>query len=422
MKSTDISSRPASSSSTRLDWAGLRLQWPGWSPARRLELARQAGRQLHALWQGRDDLFRLPPARWCVILSETDPPRFEPAEHLRHTLPLRLTSGQVIEVLAVWLASSAGLAGQREQLAFVRAFFQYEAMDRHAFRYALAQVAQVAHREASQLARILYAHHFQQRRREDDLAGWSCDPTQSLAGLRNQIRAIEQHPDTIWIKRRLPTRLFLAHLYGRPVVIKRHDLRTGWERLRYRFRASRARRSCAASLTVRDLGLPTPEPLAYLEVSRSCSYIVTEWLPQVQSVRSWVRAHHRIWKAEAWTSFRKELLAFYLTPYERGFYHDDTKALNILLDPQGAPGARFWWIDVEGVLPGARLTRYRVLRNLVQLNGSLRRWVPEAERLAFLRGVAWHFPWLHHPKVAERLRRWTRKRLQRELDGVVCGP
>ena len=37
------------------------------------------------------------------------------------------------------------------------------------------------------------------------------------------------------------------------------------------------------------------------------------------------------------------------------------------------------------------------------------------ERLAFLHGVGWHFPWLHESRVAERLRAWTRRRLLREV-------
>lgn len=404
-----------------MDWARFRQQWPVWPRAQRIKLARQAGRQLHALWIGKDDLFRLPPARWRLYLSGQGDLRFEPVEQFRHALPIKLTSGQVIEILAIWLTSSAGLADRREQLAFARAFFQFEMVDRHAFRHALAEVVRVARSEARGLARTLYANHFKQRRVEGALAGWSCDEQESLRQLRDQIIRIESDPSTVWIKRRLPTRLFLGQLYGRQVVIKRHDLRTNWERLRYRFRASRARRSCAASLTLLDLGLRTPEPLAYLEVSRNCSYIVIEWLPHVHSVRAWIRSRHQKWSAMDWSTFRRELMAFYRTPYERGFYHDDTKALNILLDPSAAPGSRLWWIDVEGVIPGARLTRYRVLRNLVQLNGSLRRWVPEAERFAFLHDIAWDFPWLHQPSVGKKLRAWTRRRLQREARRQ-CGP
>ncbi len=420
MKSTDISN---SLRTPPLDPGEGKeaTSWSSWPARIRLNLARQAGRQLHSLWLERADLVRLPPARWTVSCPTEGAPQIQPPTHLLHTLPLRLTSGQVTDVLASWLNASAGLAHQREQVAFARAFFQHETMDRHAFRHALRQVATVARREAGLLAQALYREHFQQRRREGELAGWSSDSGQSLAALRDQILRVEKHPDTIWIKRRLPTRLFLAEMFGRPVVIKRHDLRTDWERLRYWFRASRARRSCAASQTLRDLGLPTPEPLAYLEVSRTCSYIVTEYLPRVLSIRAWIRSRHRTWNDTDWARLRRELLAFYVTPYERGFYHDDTKALNILVDLQREPGQRFWWIDVEGVIPGARLTRYRVLRNLAQLNGSLRAWVPEAERLAFLHGVAWYFPWLHRPRVADDLRLWTHRRLLREVRRQ-CGP
>ncbi len=422
MKSTDISTVTTAATPVPLDWAALRLAWPGWPAPRRLQLARQAGCLLHTLWAGRDDLARLPPARWTVVLDAQGGPVLHAPLHLRHTLPLRLTAQQVLEVLALWLTATTGLVHRREQVAFARAFFQHEVMDRNAFRHALAGVARAARKDASFLARTLYREHFRQRRREGDLAGWACEAGLSLAELRDQIYRAEQDPATVWIKRRLPTRLFRTRLFGREVVVKRHDVRTNWERLRYRLRASRARRACAAALTLRDLGLPTPPPLAYLEISRTCSYMVNEWLPGVHSVRAWVRQHRRVWLEAEWTRWRRELFDFYLTPYTRGFYHDDTKALNVLLDPAGPPGHRLWWIDVEGVVPGAHLTRYRILRNLAQLNGSLRSWVPEGQRLAFLHALGWYFPWLHDPRVAERLRVWTRRRLQREVDGVVCGP
>lgn len=421
MKSTDISMAAPSPAPAALDWAGVRQAWPTWTPARRLLLARQAGRLLHTLWMGRDDLVLLTPSRWTVAWSPEGQPVLQPPSHLRKTLTSPLSIQQVTEVLALWQTATTGMTGRREQAAFVRAFFQHEVHDRHTLRYAMSRIAQSAREDTASLARSLYREHFRQRRREGELAGWSSEPGQTLADLRKQIQRAEQDPATVWIKRRLPTRLFRATLFGREVVVKRHDLRTDWERLRYRFRASRARRSCAASLTVRDLGLPTPQPLAYLEVSRACSYIVTEWLPHVHSVRAWVRRHHRDWTGLDWARWRRELLEFYVTPYTRGFYHDDTKALNILIDPAATPGQRLWWIDVEGVIPGAWLTRYRVLRNLAQLNGSLRSWVPEEQRLAFLRDLGWYFPWLHEPRIANQLRAWTRRRLMREV-ARLCGP
>lgn len=421
MKSTDISNVSEPPALASLNGEELLRRWPTFSPAERRHLARQAGRLLHTLWAGRDDLNRLPLSRWSVRWVAGQPPAWIPPESIRLSLPIRLTPSEVCAVLADWLRAASSTVSRRDSLIFARAFFQHEVMDRQAYRHALNEIIRQARRAADEQARLLYGQHFQARRREGALAGWTRDPALSLAGLRDQILQAEQDPNTRWIKRRLPTRLFLATLDGRAVIIKRHDLRTRWEHLRYWVRASRARRSCAASLTVRDLGLPTPEPLAYLEVSRACSYIVHAWLPQVVSVRAWVRRNHQHWSADEWRAVRRELLNFYVTPYQAGFYHDDTKALNILLDPAAPPGRRMWWIDVEGVVAGGRLTRYRILRNLAQLNGSLRSWVPETERLAFLRGVAWYFPWLHEPRIAERLRAWTRRRLQREVERI-CGP
>src|SRR5690606_17473581 len=114
---------------------------------------------------------------------------------------------------------------------------------------------------------------------------------------------------------------------------------------------------------------------------------------------------------EQWTQWRETLREFWLDLERRGIYHDDTKTLNILVQTPADAPMKLWWIDPESVHPGHRPGRRQILRNLVQLNGSLRTWVPDEQRLLFLKEIAQVHPWLRVPSVEQKIRDWTRKRL-----------
>lgn len=192
-----------------------------------------------------------------------------------------------------------------------------------------------------------------------------------------------------------------------------------------RFRPSRARRALAAALTMRELGLPVVETLGYLEsataIAPFTSCLIMRFIPDAITFREWIKRNHRALAKEQWTAWRVKLRELWLDLERHGIYHDDTKALNILVQTPTTGAPRFCWIDPESVRPGHRPTKRQILRNLVQLNGSLRSWVPEEERLAFLREVAETHPWLQAPAIEEKIRRWTRERLLNEIR-TRCGP
>lgn len=192
-----------------------------------------------------------------------------------------------------------------------------------------------------------------------------------------------------------------------------------------RFRCSRARRAFAAAQTMRDLGLPMPEPLGYIEHSTAIapftSCLVMQFLSDAITVRQWLRENHHALTKSDWNSLRARIRELWLDLGRHGIYHDDTKTLNILLQPAADKEPRLYWIDPESVHPGKRPAKRQILRNLVQLNGSVRTWVPEEERLLFLREVAEVHPWLNAPSVEQKIRRWTRARLLNEIK-TRCGP
>ncbi len=191
------------------------------------------------------------------------------------------------------------------------------------------------------------------------------------------------------------------------------------------FRTSRARRSFAAAHAMRAQGLPIAEPLGYVEytsgIAPFTSCLVMRFIPNATTLHNWLRRHYRTLTPEEWTHWRNTLREFWLDLGRHGIYHDDTKTLNILVQTPPDSPMKLWWIDPESVHPGHRPSRRQILRNLVQLNGSLRTWVPDEQRLLFLNEIAEVHPWLRVPAVEQKIRDWTRKRLLNEIR-TRCGP
>lgn len=219
---------------------------------------------------------------------------------------------------------------------------------------------------------------------------------------------------------------FQAQIMGRDVVVKRYGFARSLQRARYRFRASRGRRDAAAAQTMLWAGIMVPEPLGFVEVRHGVlpdrSYSMAALLPDAQTARSWIRPRLHRHPPEFRTRVGSEIRELLLSLYRLHIYHADTKTGNLLVSCPEDPERRAWhWIDLDCVRFGCPPSRSRVLRNLVQLNGSLGSKLPDEDRLAFLAGLAETFPWVGRPRVAEAVRAETLRRLRRELEGI-CGP
>ncbi len=193
-----------------------------------------------------------------------------------------------------------------------------------------------------------------------------------------------------------------------------------------RWRPSRARRAWAAARAATTLGVPVVEVLGFVErdpgLAPFSSCLVMREIRGGTTLREWIRKNHRGLDAAQWERWRTCVLRHWLALARGGVYHDDTKTLNILLAAGGADTApQLVWIDPESLHPGRRPGRREVIRNLVQLNGSLRSWAPEQVRLDFLREAAREYPALARPGVEARIRAWTRRRLLHERM-TRCGP
>ncbi len=248
---------------------------------------------------------------------------------------------------------------------------------------------------------------------------WPTRPDLSPDALARAIADAEKTPVRV-IKSAAHGRVLRAQLLGRDALIKRYDLPRLADRLKYLLRPSRARRAWAAAQTFIRLGIPTPEPLGFLEIYSgpvpARSYFITAFMPETVSAGPWMRSRMPRQPPELRAAVRKDLLELLLALYRKEIYHADTKTPNLLvLAPEDSARRRFFWIDLECVRFGVRPTRHQVIRNLVQLNGSLRGRTSDEERMEFLRDMARAYPWVIEPQVVAEIRDWTHRRLLHEV-------
>ncbi|RPH51863.1 MAG: hypothetical protein EHM85_05135 [Desulfobacteraceae bacterium] len=76
--------------------------------------------------------------------------------------------------------------------------------------------------------------------------------------------------------------VFLIHLSGRPLIVKRYNMKNMWHAARRSYRQSRAWASWRNAHLLKSIGINTPNPLAMMETRfgplRSVSYILTEYI------------------------------------------------------------------------------------------------------------------------------------------------
>lgn len=251
---------------------------------------------------------------------------------------------------------------------------------------------------------------------------WVQDPAIAPDHLGAEIKRMLSDPATRTVKSERRSSSWSGELLGCRVFVKCYRMVTLADRIKYAVRISRARRYWAVARILQQAGLPSPRPLGYLEIKDGIqpleSYVITEWcdLPngyqwlekqRYESVRVRQRA-----AAVLWSELRRL--------YRAGIYHRDTKLTNLLIKESDGD-LQILWTDLECVQLGIRPSRHRLIRNLVQLNGSLPQWVSSEERRAFLVQVCADFPVLSSPATVRQIHRWTEKRLARERR-TGCGP
>lgn len=99
--------------------------------------------------------------------------------------------------------------------------------------------------------------------------------------------AFLNNPDSVLKEERIikdgnSSTVFLIHLSGRPLVVKRYNMKNTWHAVRRSYRQSRAWVSWRNAHLLKSTGINTPNPVAMMEKRfgplRSVSYIITEYI------------------------------------------------------------------------------------------------------------------------------------------------
>lgn len=250
-------------------------------------------------------------------------------------------------------------------------------------------------------------------------ACWLPDTSLHPETFRRLLEEAVTRPDAVVLKEDRRTRVIQTTLLDHRVVIKSYSLTQPVEWIKYTFRHSPARRFWAAARTMQTHAIPTPAPLGLLEEYRLGipvrSHIVTEYLQHSITLRQWAETRQAECPADRKAALHRQLLELLQALPAARLYHRDTKGENILITHADDPEQpTLHWIDLECVQRKPSPTRHDIIRNLVQLNGSVCHVIPEAERCAFLHRAAARHPWLLQDRIIRLIQNWTRRRLDKE--------
>jgi tRNA A-37 threonylcarbamoyl transferase component Bud32 len=177
------------------------------------------------------------------------------------------------------------------------------------------------------------------------------------------------------------------------VYIKRYNAFSWLYRIGSLFRLSRAVRSLRGATILSQAGARTAPPLAALEWRRRAmlksSFFISEEIVSGKTVdKYWLEKLKPLPAAAGFKrrrSFLRNLAMLFRQLHGRGIYHNDLKATNILVKASGGDGESFYLLDLEGVRACRYLSQRRRVKNIVQLNRTLGRFLSKTEKLHLLR-------------------------------------
>jgi len=191
------------------------------------------------------------------------------------------------------------------------------------------------------------------------------------------------------VKDEAKTRAGFVTVGEQSVFIKRFETKSWADGIFERMRGSRAARSLRGAALLAQAGFVRPAPLAALDVrcagSVRESYLLSEALEQAQTLSAFVdrrpggtRRDFR-WRREISRSVAAEVRRL----HEAGLYSSDLQETNLMLEPTGND-VQIYFVDLDGFRRLARVSWRHRMRNLVQLDRSVGRFLSRSERLRFL--------------------------------------
>ena len=167
---------------------------------------------------------------------------------------------------------------------------------------------------------------------------------------------------------------------------------------RYRFISlfvrSGAMRSWSGAGTLREAGFFTGEPIAAVECrsagTLTKSFYLSEEIPAGMTVDVYWR--EKLIRAPGHEGFRrrrefvKRLAQLFRSLHEHAIYHNDLKDANIIVSPGGSQAREsFYLLDLEGIRTYRCLSKRRRIKNLVQLNRTMGKFLRTVEKVYWLR-------------------------------------
>jgi serine/threonine protein kinase len=177
------------------------------------------------------------------------------------------------------------------------------------------------------------------------------------------------------------------------VYIKRYNAFSFRYRLQSIFVCSGAVKSLRGAAIVSAIGVLTARPVAIIEHRRGGmlvkSFFVSEEITGGKTADDYWREDASAFEGAQGLRrrrvFLKQLAELFSRLHAHGVYHNDLKDANIMVVPDGEDvRPSFCLLDVEGVRRYAMLSRYRHIKNLVQLNRTFGRYLRRTELLYFL--------------------------------------
>jgi tRNA A-37 threonylcarbamoyl transferase component Bud32 len=187
------------------------------------------------------------------------------------------------------------------------------------------------------------------------------------------------------VKKNSRTLAGIVRANGSEIFLKRVTYDSWIKGIVVRLRGSRARRTIRGAAVLRHAGLAHPKLLAAFEQrcrgSVSVSYVLVEYLrrPKVLSRFALADGHDFRWRRMISGRLAQEIRNLHY----RGCYTRDLQETNLMLEMQNSM-LKIYFADLEDFRRLPRVPwRFR-LRNLIQLDRSIGRFLSRAHRLRFL--------------------------------------
>lgn len=180
---------------------------------------------------------------------------------------------------------------------------------------------------------------------------------------------------------------------SRAFFVKRYNVSSLRHRLASPFIRSGAFRSLCGAAILREAHIPTARPLAAVENRRGGalikSFFLSEEIAGGETVDAFWRGRLLGVKGREGVALRRRFLAdlanLFKTLHVERIYHNDLKDANILATADRSDSdLRLYLLDLEGVARLSRLSERRKVKNLVQINRTLGRYLRRSEKLYFL--------------------------------------